>query len=456
MFYSLVDSVASRAPYHMFSTLYRRTPSWVLEGLRHHRFIQTVRWAAKHSPFYREAFAKHQIDAGRVRKPEDLKGLFTTPDDLVRDPEKFLCKAPSIVFESSGTSGRNKQVYFDQHEQAYMGTILASGLQMMGVGPQDRVANGFDFSIWIPGMMFQQGLQTSGIFCQAFGKVDPMEVYRRIPQHRLNVILGEPTWLIRLTEIAEKQGAYPLKLLIGGAEEMPADAIPWMERVWQGARVRMCYGSVELGSGLGFQPCDYRDGYHMDNVNYLTEIVDPGEDGYGEIVFSTLSRRVMPLIRYRTRDISRILDEPCSCGLTSPRLAKLRGRRDDLIVASGGNLYPLMFENILRDIPGLGRDWQVAFYLKHIREVMEIRVETERRDLDAIEKAVIHNAAHLYPDLIKNLNLGIFELKVMAVPPQSLRHGRKLRRMVDMRYTPESSHPEVNARAAHEELEVSV
>jgi phenylacetate-CoA ligase len=339
-----------------------------------------------------------------------------------------------------------------------MGTILASGLQMMGVGPQDRVAHGFDFSIWIPGMMFQQGLQTSGVFCQAFGKVDPLEVYRRIPQHRLNVILGEPTWLIRLTEIAEKHGAYSLKLLIGGAEEMPADAIPWMERVWRGARVRMCYGSVARGSGLGFQPCEYRDGYHTDNVNYLTEIADPGADGYGEIVFSTLSRRVMPLIRYRTRDISRVIDEPCACGLTSPRLAKLRGRRDDLIVASGGNLYPLMFENILRDIPGLGRDWQVAFYLKHIREVMEIRVETERRDLDAIEKAVIHNAAHLYPDLIKNLNLGIFQLKVVAVAPQSLRHGRKLRRMVDMRHAAGSSLPEVNASAAspREELEVSV
>ena len=139
-------------------------------------------------------------------------------------------------------------------------------------------------------------------------------------------MVGEPTWLIRLTELAEQHGAMPLKMLIGGAEEMPAAAIPWMEQVWGGATVKMCYGSVEMGGGLGFQPCPNHDGYHIDDINFLPEIIEADADGYGEIVFTTLTRRVMPLFRYRTHDVARLDAAGCRCGIPGPRLSKLRGR----------------------------------------------------------------------------------------------------------------------------------
>ena len=136
----------------------------------------------------------------------------------------------------------------------------------MGIAPDDRVANAFDFSIWIPGMLGHYGLMAAGNFCLAFGKVDPVEVYRRLGQYNFNVVLGEPTWLIRLTELAEKDGGGRLKLLVGGAEEMPADAVPWMHKVWNGATVKMCYGTVEQGSSIAFQPCPNHDGYHLDTL----------------------------------------------------------------------------------------------------------------------------------------------------------------------------------------------
>lgn len=414
--------------------LYRRTPLALLDGLARYRFRRTVRWAARRSPFYREAFRARGIDARRVRSPADLGDFFTTPDDLSRDPEKFLCAPPSFVFESSGTSGRNKQVYFDQKEMDYIGKVAASAMALMGIAPGDRVANGFDFSIWIPGMLFHQGLTHAGTFCQIFSKVDPIEVYRRLKQYRFNVVLGEPTWLIRLTEIAEKEGGYPLKLLIGGAEEMPASAIPWMREIWGGAEVKMCYGSVEMGGGLGFQPCNNHDGYHLDNINYMSEFIDPDADGYSEVVFTTLTRHVMPLVRYRTQDVARLEIECCPCGVRVPRLSRLRGRRDELVVASGGNLYPLMFEGILRDVPGLTRDWQVVFTLEGMREVLEIRVETERTDIAALEEEIFNAATHLYPDLMKNFALGTFQMKVTPFAPGQLRTGRKLRRMVDRRF----------------------
>jgi len=105
-----------------------------------------------------------------------------------------------------------------------------------------------------------------------------------------------------------------------------------------------------------------------------------------------------------------------------------------MVVASGGNLYPLMFENILRQVPDLTHNWQVVFSLDGVREVMDIRVETQRTDIDVLQKEIHIQATELYPDLIKNLALGIFRMKVTALPIGTLRQGRKLRRIIDQRH----------------------
>jgi phenylacetate-CoA ligase len=276
----------------------------------------------------------------------------------------------------------------------------------------------------------------AGNFCQAFGKVDPVEVYRRLKQNKFTVVMGEPTWLIRLTQLAEQDGGGHLRYLIGGAEEMPADAIPWMHKVWNGGIVKMSYASVEMASAIAFQPCDNHDGYHLDTVDFLPEIIEKDDEGYGELVYTTLSRRTMPLIRYRSRDVARIDLNPCRCGLPAARLSKLRGRRDELVVASGGNLYPLMFEHILSPIRGLTHDWQIVFKLDGIREILEINVESDRTDFEEIEAEIHASATKLYPDLMKNLSIGIFDMRLVVNPPETVRTARKLKRMVDRRFFP--------------------
>lgn len=430
----LADFVGHHARPWMIERVYRSSPALLSERVALGRFRRTVRWAAGRSPFYQRVFAQRGIDPRRVRSPRDLGDFFTTPEDIARSPEEFLCERPMIVFESSGTSGQNKRVYYGKREWERIGRTVATGYRLMGVGPDDRVANGFDFSIWIPGLLCHHGLVAGGNFCQAFGKVDPVEVYRRLQQQRLNVVLGEPTWLIRLTEIAEREGPLPLKLLIGGAEEMPRDAIPWMERVWAPAKVKMCYASVEMATSIGFQPCSNQEGYHLDHLDFLPEIVEPDEEGYGELVFTTLSRTTMPLIRYRTRDVTRIEPGACACGLPAPRMERLRGRRDELVVASGGNLYPLMFEKILLGVPGLSYDWQVVFRLEGIREVVEIHVETTRPDRRQVDTEIRKQATALYPDLMRNLALGIFDLRIVLHAPGEVRSTRKLRRLLDLRH----------------------
>lgn len=434
MIHYLADFLERHAPLRAIALLYDKTPPFLLRLSVMDRFRHTVRWAAKHSAFYRRAFAERGIDPAKVRSPQDLGDFFTTPADLASHPEDFLCRPPSIVFESSGTSGKNKQVYYGQDELEDMGVVMGAGMRMMGIAPGDRVANAFDFSIWIPGVLCHYGLMAAGNFTLAFGKVDPLEVYRRIGQYQFNVIMGEPTWLIRLTELAEKHGSFKLKMLMGAAEEMPAAAIPWMQRVWQGAKVKMCYGSVEQGSAIGFQPCDFLDGYHLDDMDFLHEIIDPDDEGYGELVFTTLRRSVMPLIRYRTRDVTRLIPEPCPCGLRAPRISRLRGRCDELVVASGGNLYPKLFEDILSAVPGLEHDWQIVFYLEGLREVMEINVESSRQDEEELKREIQAQATAKYPDLMKNYALGIFDMRVVLHSPGTMRVNRKLKRLVDQRH----------------------
>lgn len=453
MIWSTVDKTIDRLSPLNLLRLYRLTPPWLVDRVRMARFRQTIQWAARESPFYREAFAKWKIDPGRVRHPRDLGEFFTAPEDVVADPEKFLCAHPSIVFESSGTSGKNKKIFYSHREILQMGQIMAAGMMLMGLAPEDRVANAFDFSMWIPGMLTHSALMNGGQFCMAFGKVDPIEVYRRLETYRFNVVMGEPTWLIRLTEIAEREGSFPLKLLMGAAEEMPPNAVPWMEKVWQGAKVRMCYGSVEQGGGIGYQPCDEFEGYHVDDSDFYPELMDLDPEGYGELVYTTLRRRVMPLIRYRSRDITKLMNTPCSCGLPGMRMSRLRGRRDELVVASGGNLYPLMFERIFQSVPGLTGEWQIIFRLEGIREILEMNIETDRADIEALEREIHRSCTELYPDLMKNLALGIFEMRLVTHPHGHIRQGRKLRRMLDQRYTANRASEEAMARSNPIEVE---
>ena len=435
MFTKLINHLTSKTPPEILSKRVNTMPRSYFDWRKQTSFQNLIRYVSKNSPFYKRKFKEFGIDPDRVRSPKDLGDFYTMPIDIIENAEEFLCQKPHIVFESSGTTGRNKRVYFTQHELDQIGKYNAIGFYGLGLTKEDRVVNAFDFCIWIPGMITQKGLEKSGIFGMAAGKIDPLEVYRRIPIYGFNVIFGEPTWLIKLTEIAEKHGSYPLKMLIGGAEAMPDAARPWMERVWQGAKVRMAYGTVESGGTLAFELDPICKHYHINENSFWMEILNPDPEGYGEVVFTTLDRRTMPLIHYRTRDISRMVEEKCPCGLPYRRLEKIRGRADEMVIASGGNLYPLMFEGILNDIPGISKDWQVIMKLNGIKEVMEFNLELSLSsgDQSTIQEKIFSNIRDFYPDLWKNYSLGIFHADFMYHSPGSLRVNRKMIRLVDQR-----------------------
>ena len=193
------------------------------------------------------------------------------------------------------------------------------------------------------------------------------------------------------------------------------------------------YGSTEMGGGLGME-CRLRDGYHIDEFNFLVEFLNPDAEGYGELVVSTLSRRTMPLVRYRVRDVTRFIAGVCPCGATIRRIARIRGRRDEMVVMGAGNMHPEIFERVLHDVEGLSGQWQVAVRQEATHDILEFRLElTNGMNPAAVEEAIRKNLESRFPDVWANSLCGMYRLAFRFHPHGTLTQGRKAKRLVDER-----------------------
>ena len=411
----------------------KHVPRRLIQGLQRDSFVELVRYAARHQEFFKHKLRENGIDAGGVRCPEDLGNFFTTPEDLRSLPaEDFLCREPQLVFETTGTSGGPKRVYFTYDELEFSARYEAAALWENGVRPGDRVVCTFDAAYWISSWVTFFACKRMGVFCSAIGKPHPRELYARLPLYKYNVIAADPTWLVSLSEMAEKDGPFPLKMIIAAGDRMTEVYRTYVERLWK-CPVILGYGSTEQGGGTAME-CRRREGYHLDEFNYLFEIVNPDPDGFGELVVTTLSRRTMPLVRYRLRDVTRFVEEPCPCGATLRRMARIQGRSDEMVVMGAGNMYPEIFERVLHDVQGINDSWQVAVRQEGIHDILEFRVQVANGINPAtVEDAVLKNLEARYPDVWSNYLCGMYRLEFRIIPPGSLEQGRKPRRLVDER-----------------------
>jgi phenylacetate-CoA ligase len=411
----------------------KHLPHSTIEGIQRDSFRELVRYAAVHQKFFARKLREHCIDPGRVRRPEDLGDIFTTPDDLRNLPaEDFLCREPQLVFETTGTSGGPKRVYFSYDELDFAARYEAAAMYENGVRAGDRVVCTFDAGYWISSWVTFLACKRQDVFCSAVGKPHPREVYSRMPVYGYNVIAADPTWLVSFSEIAEKEGTFPLKVILAAGDRMTEVYRKYVKEVWN-CPVILGYGSTEQGGGVGME-CARRDGYHLDEYNFYFEILDPDAEGYGELVVTTLSRRTMPFIRYRVRDVTRFIKEPCACGVTIRRMERIRGRRDEMVVMGAGNMYPEIFERVLHDVPGLSENWQVAVRQEGLHDVLEFRLElTNGISSATVEDSIRDNLKARYPDVWENHRCGMYRLAFRFLPPGSLEQGRKPRRLVDER-----------------------
>ena len=413
----------------------RHLPSPAVALLRRTALRRTVRLVGMQSRFYRDKFARAGIDPSRVRSLADLQACETTSEELrAAAPEDLLCARPDLAVESSGTTGRVTRVYLSHAELEYyarQGNIL---LAMIGATPADRILGAFDYAWGIGGIYTQRVGAHSGLFGAFPGLVEPGEAVARLTEYGFTIVMGDPFWIARFTEIAMARGVRaPIKAFVSGAERITDHLRGLIEDYWK-APLYMTYASTELGASLGAE-CPEKTGYHLHEYDYAVEIVNPDADGFGEVVFTTLTRSVMPLVRYRTGDVARLVPGACACGLPFRRLSAIRGRNDEMIACVWGDVYPEFFEDLLRGIDGIRDEWQIAIRESGLRPIIEFRLESSGGSAtrEAIDAAIRARVAADYPPLWAKTQQGLCDIAVCLLPPGRLRTGRKIRRLVDER-----------------------
>ncbi len=271
------------------------------------------------------------------------------------------------------------------------------------------------------------------------GKIDPDEFYDRAKPYRPSAIFGEPSWVVRLSEIAKAKGPWPLKFLFAGGENISESARSAVEAAW-GAPLYLNYGQTESFGALGAE-CRIKSGYHRNDLYFFFEVPIQDDHGYGEVVYTTLSNRVMPLIRYRSSDVARLVDEPCECGISMGRIAKIRSRCDEMVVCGMGNVGPWVFDELLRGVAGIGDDWQVVVQNGGLRDIVLLQLEiNDGSNTNDVEASILTSLRERFSDFWRNRDMGLYELRVAAHPVGDLRgRNRKLRRVIDERHMSNAS-----------------
>ncbi len=416
-----------------------RMPPALLTQIQLMKFRQTL-WLALNAPFYAEEFAKRKIVVSKIKHPSDLGDFFTTGADLQNyGAEAFMVGRADTAFETTGTTGaETKRVFFSNKELNEMGRASAIGLYQLGLRREDLVLSAFDVSFWVSPAVVRTAFQYLGCFHAEAGKIAPEEFYERAVKYKPNVIFGEPSWLVRLSEIAAERGAWKMKFLFAGGENIAEETRAKVEKVWD-APFYLNYGQTESFGAIGVE-CAMRDGYHRNDLNFFFETPYVDSEGFGELVYTTLTREVMPLVRYRSTDVTHLVDEPCECGLFAKRIAKIKGRVDEMIVCGMGNISPWVFAEILREVPLVSDEWQARVWHEDCRDVVELRVETAYANESHIREAVVQNIKQnlreRFPDFQKNLEMKLYDFRVLTVERGNLRTARKLKRLVALAAPP--------------------
>ncbi len=414
--------------------LYSKISAGLLESLELANFRKTIAYVYERSKFYRKKFNERGIHPSKVKTPDDLGDFFTTAEDIRENVEEFVCAKPDTAYETTGTtSKRAKRVYFSRNEIREVGWAGAVGLWGVGVRPEDRVASAFDCSFWVSGPILVASCEVLGCFHVEAGRIDPNDFYDRLKDYGITVIVGDPSWMLGLAEVAEKKGPWPVKLMIGGGENFTEEARRYVERVWK-ADFLLSYGQTEAFGAIGMENRD-KEGYLLNQFHNYFEIINRDKNGYGELVYTTVNRRVMPLVRYRSGDITRFLEGKSKSGLPGARIDKLKGRMNEWTATAMGNVAPWMFEPVFSTIEGLTRDWQIVIEKRNNKDFIEFNVENTdgTRSESSFKEEVFSKMKKEIADGWRNYEMGFFGLGLKIHPRGTLRTGRKLIRLVDKR-----------------------
>jgi len=416
-----------------------------LEKLQVERLRSTIKTALD-TQFYGELYSKKGINVDSIQSIDDLRKLpFTVKQDL-RDsyPDGMTStkKGESIRLHcSSGTTGQPAVVYHNKHDLDSWGNLVARSLFCAGARPGDVFQNICGYGLFTGGLGFQYGGETLGALTIPAGAGNSKRQIKLIQDFGTTVIHAIPSYLIRLYDVFKQEGIDPLKdtnlrLFVIGAEPHTEEQRKKIEELF-GIKAYNSYGLTEMnGPGVAFE-CEEQNGLHIWEDAYFVEIVDPDTlepvaDGeIGELVLTTLDREVMPIIRYRTRDLTRFLPGECGCGRTHRRLDRITGRSDDMFIIKGCNIFPMQIEGVLMKIPEVGTNYLIELVTENDIDEMHVKVELQAhcfsdsyKDLENLQYSLIH----------KIRDEVLAKPKVVLLPPNSLpqQEGKAIR-VVDHR-----------------------
>ena len=357
--------------------------------------LERLKWSVKHvwanNEFYRKRMTEAGIEPADIRSLEDLSQLpFLNKDDF-RDeyPLGMLCMPRKSLREmhmSSGSTGTPVVMAYTEADLNQWAECMARCQIMAGLQPGDTLQITPTFGLFNGGFGFYHGARKAGLFTVPASSGNTARQLKLLKDFKVKGLASVFSYTSRLIEIMERdQIELPdLKVGIFGAESFSEKA---RERVESrlGIKVFDIYGMTETGgSGTTGMDCEAHCGIHLWEDQYITEIVDPvtgkqvPDGAVGEVVLTSLTREAIPVIRYRTRDLSRIVSrEKCACGRTSLRIDRIAGRCDDMMIVKGVNFFPKQVEQALLQIPGVLPEYQIILETCHGVTDLRVNVEVE-------------------------------------------------------------------------------
>ena len=420
-------------------------PRAELERLQVERFKKVVACVREKVPFYKKAMAEKSVTEKDIKSLADITRLpFTVKNDL-RDNYPFgLFAAPmeDIVRThcSSGTTGKPIVAGYTRGDIDIWSEVMARTFHANGVTKQDIVQVAWGYGLFTGGLGAHYGLERLGATVIPMSGGNTEKQIMLIQDFGVTAWMGTPSYCLHMIEVAKQMGAdlkkTKLKRGVFGAE-------PWSEEMRAEIEARMgvkaydIYGLTEIiGPGVSSE-CEAQKGLHIFEDHFYPEIIDPKTlkpvegDGEGELVLTTLTKQGMPVIRFRTRDITRLYREKCSCGRTLCRMRRVSGRTDDMLIIRGVNVFPSQIESVLLGIEGTQPHYQIVVDRHGALDDMEVRVEVEEkvfsdkvRALEAFERTVSNKLENA---------LGL-RVRVRLMEPGSIERSMgKAKRVIDQR-----------------------
>jgi len=430
----------------IFDVEHETMPREELEKLQLMRLQNVVARVYENVPFYRKKLDERGVKPEHIQKLSDVTLLpFTEKQDL-RNHYPFGLFAVSRenivrIHSSSGTTGKATVVGYTKRDIKNWGLMAARCLAAAGATTGDFVHNAYGYGLFTGGLGIHNGAEELGATVIPISGGGTRRQAMLLRDFGATVITCTPSYALHLYEAAKEMGIdikeLPLRLGIFGAE-------PWTDSMRSEIENKLgitaidIYGLSEImGPGVAIECARVKNGLHIQEDHFLAEIIDsetgeqlpPGEKG--ELVFTTITKEGIPLLRYRTRDISRLNTAPCRCGRTTARMERVTGRSDDMLIIRGVNVFPSQIETILLETDGLTPHYQLIINREGTLDTMEVRVEID----EAVFSDQIKNLQRLESKIEKNIKefLGV-TARVKLVEPKGIERSEgKAKRIVDMR-----------------------